>query len=301
LRLVLCRPVDGLNDSLCQIEKAHRYARRFNRLCVVETNHKSSLNFRQGLHRFFVSRDDRLILDSRKFSPLFDKMTVAPSFLQGRVNSYDVITDESYVDTLSLQPIVFDESRDYEEELLVHHHLGHGDNSIFTLMKLRLHDCLGDLLAERLRTISGPYVAIHIRNTDYRTDFIPQLRALPLPDTAKIFIAADNGETARQAREFLHRHEVFSFSSFPDHMTLPLHRIHMESDQAFTRDHDVILDLFTLALAQRLFIFKLNAEWDGYSGFSRLAYNLWQHDYLLDQMIGRRDIALLSGRPLPLS
>jgi hypothetical protein len=225
VKLVLCRPVDGLNDSLCQIERAYRYARRFNRLCVVETNYKSSLNFMDGLHRYFVSRADRLVLDSTKYSQSFDQMTVAPSFIQGRVNSYDVISDESYVEKLSRQPILFDESGDYEEELLVHHHLGHGDNSIFTLMKLRLQDFLCARLVERLRTINGPYVAIHIRNTDYKTDFFPELRALPLPDTTKIFVAADNGETVKQVREYLRRHEVFAFTACTWKVTKPSREI----------------------------------------------------------------------------
>jgi len=57
----------------------------------------------------------------------------------------------------------------------------------------------------------------------------------------------------------------------------------------FARNQDAILDLFMLALSEKLYLLKLENKRDTrfseYSGFSRLARNLWSSKDVLKQII----------------
>ena len=79
----------GLNDMLCQIEKACRYAERFDRTVVVDANYYLSRYFRDDLSTYFTSRQSTLILDPAELGERLDEMEVFPGVLAGRVNRYE--------------------------------------------------------------------------------------------------------------------------------------------------------------------------------------------------------------------
>jgi len=68
-RYVLCRPLGGLNDILCQIERCCRYAVRFDRIVVVETDFPRTIYFADAFDRYFESRDPALILSAEGIVP----------------------------------------------------------------------------------------------------------------------------------------------------------------------------------------------------------------------------------------
>ena len=89
-RLLLCRPLGGLNDMLCQIDLACRYAERFDRTVIVDTKHQSKIYFRDSFSNYFASRQDRLVLDADQVFGRLDQLDVFPQFLAGRVTRYGV-------------------------------------------------------------------------------------------------------------------------------------------------------------------------------------------------------------------
>lgn len=277
-RVVLCRPQGGLNDVLCQIELICRYAQRFNRTVIVDTNYHSSRFIRDRFSRYFVSRQDNLMLHIDAIDLRLERVTTFPEFISGRVNDYEVLyTEDGHVEKLSRRPVSFDFSKDYAETLLVHHRAGSTPGaSLAALSRLRLADDVSTDLVNRLNIINAPYTAIHIRNTDYTTNYqslLSQLSTRPiLLDCKHLFVATDNITCLEYCRSVLPEIRIHSFTKFPNQVGQPLHRLSAD-DNVYDRNKDAILDLLMLALADRLILLKIDPNQFGVrvSGFSRLA------------------------------
>src|ERR1019366_9078394 len=122
-RLLLCRPLGGLNDMLCQIERACLYAERFDRTVIVDTAY-SKTYFRDRFSSYFASRQPRLVLDADAAAERLDQLAVFPNFLAGRVSRYATRFDRDlarFVEEESGLIPSFDFDRDYAEPLIVTH------------------------------------------------------------------------------------------------------------------------------------------------------------------------------------
>jgi hypothetical protein len=79
----------------------------------------------------------------------------------------------------------------------VHHGSGRlRGASVAALARLRLHDNLSDELIKRLKSIGSDYISVHIRNTDYKTNYealLNQLSSHPgLLRYKNLFVATDD-------------------------------------------------------------------------------------------------------------
>ena len=298
-RLLLCRPQGGLNDILCQIEAACRYADRFDRWVIVETDYPGSLWFLDRFANYFVSRQSRLVLDAALVRGLFDELDVVPGCLRGRVNGYRTGYDfevENFVEAETLAPLTFDLERDYAQPLLVRHTCGGGQASMGALARLRVHDAIVDRLVQRLAAIGPSYAGVHIRNTEYQTNYGPAIEALAGEIAGPVFVASDNRQAVADCQAVFGRDRVFSFARLPGEAGRPPHKLD-NAEGAYAANSDAILDLLTLALADRVYGFRLEANRWGtaYSGFSLLAIGLHDAPQVLRGLIGRRD-PLLDAR-----
>ena len=108
-------------------------------------------------------------------------VSVVPNFLAGDCHRYDAHFDFElgyFVERTTRKLITFDFDKDYAEPL-VHHGSGRVNGaSVAALSRLRLHDNLSDELIRRLKSICTNYVSIHIRNTDYTTNYQPLLNQI---------------------------------------------------------------------------------------------------------------------------
>lgn len=288
-KFVLCRPQGGLNDVLNQIEACIRYSERFDRILVVETDYKNSGAINRPFCDYFTSKQDNLILNSAPFIDSFDTMEVFPSFLRGKLYSYTAYYDMSKnrdCETESRLPITFDFSRDYEEDLLVHHQVGGGEESQFCLMRMRLHDSLGQELVDRLRCIGTPYCAIHIRHTDITTNYLDALSEIRNLQIDKLFVATDNRGVLDDFKAELGADHVVSFTMLPNETGKPIHYGWQPTLDPDRRNREAILDLLTLASASVLFLCKTNNNY--YSGYSLLAKNLFNNKESLKSLLNSR-------------
>jgi hypothetical protein len=295
-RLLLCRPQGGLNDMLCQIERCCRYAERYNRTVVVETDCRSTQTFKDSLSKYFVSRQARLVLDAGEIRSLIDTVDVYPQFLSGRVSQYEArwsVPQAELIDVETGLPLSFDFNRDYSERLLVHHQGGGGGLSLGVLTRMRLHDNVVDMLLARLRVTGPVYSGIHIRNTDLRTNYQQPIQQWTKNFTGQIFLATDNRETLADCQRILGEHRVHSFARLPAEAGRPLHFTDEFADR-FRSNADSILDLVMLGLARdfRAFGVEPNPIGTKYSGFSVLAWNLHNSRAILARLIDRSDPAL---------
>jgi len=283
-----------LNDILCQIEKACRYAERFGRVVVVETDYHCSISFQDSFLNYFISLQPDVLIHPSRSPNAFEDLRVFPHFVQGHVNTYTSRFDtalRNFVDEHTLEPLSFDFTRDYSEPLLIHHACGGGEESIAALARMRLHEHLVDLLSSRLDLIRLPYSAIHIRNSDMRTDYERPVERLKGMIRGPLFVATDDRNALDFCKSVFGASRVHSFAALPSCTELPVHKIYDRSC-AYRRNTDAILDLIMLALSTQYYFFSVSngaaSRFAHYSGFSRLAKNLQDSEPILDRLIGKR-------------
>jgi len=302
LRLLLCRPTSGLHDIFRQIERVCHYAQQADRIIIVETNCQSTKFFKDDFANYFVSRQPELRLTSTEFSHLFDEMDVYPGHIFGRVNSYMAEFDFSiaaFVETDTKQLLTFDFTKNYSEQLLVHHCGGGPGNAVAGISRVRLHDSIVDILIKRLRIIGSAYTAIHVRNTDYKTAYEEKIEKLKDQIQGPIFIATDDRDVLDFCRSAFGHDRVFSFSKLPTEAGEPLHMGNNTIDN-YRRNADAIVDLVMLSLSSHFYFFPLSDNRFGakYSGYAIFANRLRIFPSILSQLISRCDQAI--DRLLPI-
>ena len=295
-RLVLCRPQGGLNDMLCQIERTCRYAERFDRTVVVETDYRHTAFFKDSLAKYFVSRQPRLVIKTEELDVYGDMANVFPKVAAGRINDYRPRFDPKtlhFVDTDRGEALTFDFTRDYSEPTLLHHQAGGGGFALSALSRLRLHDSITDLLITRARIIGPRYVGLHIRNTDYKTKYERGVETLAKALKGRIFVATDNRNCLTHCQTVFGAERVFSFARLPAVAGRPIHHSGGALD-AYEANRDALTDMLLLALSNNCYAFELDKnDYDAkYSGFSMLALNLQAARPVLSQFISRTDRAL---------
>jgi len=294
-RFLLCRPQGGLNDILTQIEGCCRYAEQTGRIVVVDTNYRNTRHFKDRLDKYFVSNQSRLLLAAEQLTEDLDQLRVYPEFLSGRVNAYMAVWNKeriAYCDTETGQPVGFDFSKDYPHQLLVHHQPGGQQISMFALLRMTIQKPLIAALTERLNAIGRPYSGLHVRHTDYRSNYaeaMDRLRRLP----ERLFLATDNKGVVDDFRSALGADRVWSFAGLPANGGRPLHVDPPPGADVFRLNADSILDLLMLALSNRIHLVEVeNSPWGKHSGFSLLAMNLWQAKTVLRHVLACPEIRI---------
>lgn len=163
-----------------------------------------------------------------------------------------------------------------------------GALSLAALARMRVQDSIAAFLRQRLNRIGPGYTALHIRDTDYKTDYRQWLERSCAAITGPVFVATDNREVVAHCRAALGTERVHSFATLPEEAGQPLHVIENVAD-AYVRNSDAILDLLMLALAKDLYLFEVQPNRLGakYSGYSVLASNLKGSPPILQQLLGQ--------------
>jgi len=290
-RWLLCRPKDGLNDTLCQIARACRYGERFGRTVVIDTGYPGTPTFGDRFSRYFESRDPRLLLEPAPLWPIADSLDAYPTVIEGRITRYGYRIDPfstRFVESDSGEVLTFDYARDYPHTLLVDHSFYGGDDGPDALARLRLAPELFVVLRERLAQLGPRFCAVHIRDTDLQTHYRDSSGLDRISPRLPIFVATDNAVVVDFFRERFGEGRVHSFALFPDPPGGTLHGI-INRSHIFERNRDAILDLIMLGLAAELHVFHLapNAIGKTYSGFSRLAAALNGNRAVLAGLLSR--------------
>lgn len=290
-RWLLCRPQGGLNDILCQIEKCCIYAEQTGRTVLVDTHYTHSRFFRNEFSRYFESRQPRLVLSVDAIRSQLSGLAPYPECLKGRLESYQTVFNPEKLlmcDTQTGQAITFDFSRDHPHALLVHHQPGGGMQSSRALLRMRLKPDLTQELKQRILSIGANWWGVHIRHTDYQTDYRPLIERLQRAAPARLFLATDNQTVKEQLIQALPQTSVHSFAHQLSSGQEPLHKM-QHTDEALSdrMNRDAILDLLTLALSEQLVFEKIqpNRYGTSYSGFAVLAHRLWSSNILLQQLL----------------
>jgi len=275
---------------LSQIERCCRYAERTNRAVIVDTKFGAD-SYGDAFDRYFVSRQTHLILSAKDLHPLFDRASTFPTCLQGRVSSYDSYLDDAqkeYVERETRQPLTFDFAKNYPHDLLVHQQHRRLPIAVSVFMRLRLHPQLTRELFLRFSKIGGPYLGVHIRHTDYRSDYRPVIGQIAPLDMTKVFLATDNQQVLEEFRAALPGKQIFSFAENLSVDGTPLHLRNSETGDVFRRNCDAILDLLLLALSVGVVSADITNSPYGIkvSGFTVLAAELADQKRYLSELLG---------------
>jgi len=291
---VLCRPQGGINDILCQIEKCCKYAEIFDRRVVVDTNYSNAINFRDNFSNYFISMQERLELEPSEFDIEVANLSIYPTQVKGviRDNRFEFSPEHvCFVDAISKVPLTFDFSIAYNESALLHQTGGGGNHGISALRRLRMHDSLVDLIIERLKFINSPYFSIHVRNTDYETDYIETFMQLSMSQIdVPLLICTDDENVLLAANNIIKNTRIINFSDLKSGSDKRLHFIN-DKTSAKRRNNDALVDLMLLSISSHFMMMPLkpNAEAPngGYSGFSMLANALHNDRNTLHKLLGR--------------
>ena len=294
-KIILFRPVNGLNDTLCAIEKLCRYAERTDRVVVVESDYINAPAWKLPLSRYLVSRQLGLVFLSEPQT--FEGKSVYPSVLNDLSATYDCEYDAQlnvFVESHSRAPLTFDFSKTYREDILVHQTGGGGWDSLLAMQRMRLHDSVVDLILERLKIIGSEYIGFHARNTDYVSDWEQYVELFKCLDYSGAFlICSDSSLVIEKFREKLDTRKMYNFSSnFSNPGCTPVHFLE-EVDDVNQRNIDCFADLVMLALSKIFFAasLKINAEnpkGNAVSGYSELARALNRDRGLIESFISRK-------------
>lgn len=286
-RYLLCRPMGGLNDMLCQIARCLVYCRRTGRYLYVDG---SRSGFLDDLSKYFEFSEDvsgQLSLSDEECTML-NSLQVAPASFSSRLATYQTqfgrldakLATRSFsanrVDAETGIVPTFDFDRDYDEAVLLHESGGGGLRSLGAVRKLRLQEPIARAVQAALAALGGRYHSIHIRSGDAQVecDYVEFFEGLSLGSTVKsIHLACDQRQVQDHARMVLSSYKVFTFDDLPRTGGRRLHE-NPHIPRWETNLH-CIVDLVLLAGADNIVLAPSLVRGKKFSsGFSRLAGKL---------------------------
>ena len=287
---VFCIPRSGFNDILCQMEKAWSYAESHGRTLVVDARYCA---LEGAFTRYFSTEaGDVFLHPGEALLRHLDRLEVFPPCLRGRVSRHAQQAVDSHsiggtrVDSDTGQLLTFDMTRPYQENVLVHHSSGGGDMGLGCLQRLKLVPEVALDIARALAVLGEDYDAVHIRNTDIGTDYLPFFRQIfPLVRGRKLLICSDDLACREAALKFFVESQVLTVTDIPDTGGQALH---LFVQNIHAKNLSMLTDLFALARARRLFVSQIThgSKKGKLSGFSRLALALHAHPETVDKLFG---------------
>jgi hypothetical protein len=160
------------------------------------------------------------------------------------------------IDATTKTELRFDLSKDHPETLLIHDQLGGGYTGIDALSRMSLIKSAANQVGDRVSALGPDYDAIHIRHSDYRTDYQNLLRrAAPLFAGRRLLVCSDSARVKAEAAALLGpRVEVLSIANTPNTGEVPLHARPKGLDRS-AANIDLLSELVAMARAKR-FVFS---------------------------------------------
>ena len=295
---LLCRPAGGLNDTLCQIEYCWEYAEKTNRHLIIDSlNSGVMAHFSEFFIPLHATDTARVSFEtSGQLLMTLNLLPCVPVEIQNRIDTYAIkyVSGESFLrDAETSARLGFDFSKDYEEALLVHHNAGGGRSSHKAIQRIRFNEKTAKTIRERLVSIGTHYDAVHVRNTDYTSDYKAFFETIYTQVcNRRLLVCSDDDRVVHFARAYFGQSEVLSLSSSAPTVGKPLHHptyygSEKERCEATVRS---LVDMVALAYAENLYVTTVTSP-DGKtpgirSGFSNLCEFLNKNKSILDGLLG---------------
>jgi len=267
MKFLLCRPRGGFNDTLYQIEQCFRYAERYQRYLVIDTEYLVStgisINFSKIFRLAYLS--DRVFFQmTPELIGYLNTRTTYPPACKRRLDQYQTRLDDQYkfIDTLSGSQLSFKFNQDYSEEVLVHDQLGGGKEGINCLQRLKLTDSFrNDVLSLLHPLLEKNHIGLHVRNTDFLTNFKSFFEAVyDQSVNQRILVCSDDFKVIEFAKEFFNQSNVIYLSRPPNttDYSIPTYATyHCTAEQRYQLMVNLFADLIGLATSSHLILSPL--------------------------------------------
>ncbi|MCP5000227.1 MAG: hypothetical protein GY933_16190 [Hyphomicrobiales bacterium] len=143
------------------------------------------------------------------------------------------------------------------------------------------------IISDRLKSMDPNYTAIHVRNTDYKTDFQSFFkRIVKKTNGEQLLVCSDDAGVLDAAREYFVAARIITVSQPPRSGGRPLHDIdtYASGEEMKESAIDSLVDLIALGNAPRLYVTSVTLG--NLSGFSGLAAFLCDHKELIGRLLG---------------
>jgi hypothetical protein len=218
-RAVVSKPLGGLNDTLCQIQRALQFAENTGRHLFLDTTESGIL---APFDDFFYFVDDTIPVTMgfpASERDRWNSMSVSPSSLEGRVSEF---FDTPYPERFAM--VGEADSRairlpppDVTSDLVVHHQRGGGRLSQRLLSRIRLKPDVMSQIREMVSDLPENFAAVHIRATDYTTDHVSVLKRVRRAEKSlPVLVCSDNADVITDAMKILGESRVLFFPSHHD-------------------------------------------------------------------------------------
>lgn len=295
-RYLLARPRGGFNDAMVQFGRARLYAAKYNRVLVVDMSRSGFRGPITDTFRIPEGFGCELVDWNDDVASAFDAATsVKPDVLRHNISKYKTRWRKRRRGSAFFskgRQVSFDHSKDHAEQVLVSEQAGGGRASLDVLQAMSLTAEMANTVARRVRKLGRGYDAVHIRHSDYKTDFKAFLTRLrPVLQGRRVLICSDS-HAAKQAAESIldPSTTVLSVSDIPDLGGAPLHAKDVTDYEA--ANVDMLCDLFAMALADNLMFTTLSGAHQSRSkvaGFSLLADSLRRHPEWVRNLLSLAD------------
>ena len=231
-------------------------------------------------------------------------LSVRPDGIQGRINSYTKEwRNSTWFDTQSQQALSFDFGVNHPEQLLVHCQAGGGTASRKSVLRFTIKgDRVNDIRSE-LPELPSDFDAIHIRSTDYQSNFRPLLRHLAhTKSRLPLLVCSDSNEVLEEARSLSARRPIITFPGHPVNEGIPLHSYEADYDDAALRAsaQRLLAEMYAMTSARTLYygpVFdESSTKPTQFSGFSSLLGFLTRYSNARQRFFG---VGLTGANPRP--
>jgi len=278
-KYLLCRPRGGLNDCLVRIEYCLRYALKYKRKLYIDMSRSA---FSDDLENYFYLP---IYINTKEINFIEYPASVYPEELKNDIYNYEAIytpQPRGHV-TKNGTSLKFDFQKKYHEQYLIYESGGGGIDSIYFLKRIKLRKELVKNIKSKIEGL-GVYSAIHIRNTDMKSDyklFIDTIKDELCKEENNIVLCTDSYEVQQYCKSMLGIRIIIA--SIPDMNGKAIHTLKLNHGDKYNMNTDAIIDLFVLACSKKLYICKTTIGY--YSGFSLLAMNLNLRKNLIKKML----------------
>jgi len=274
-RFILCIPRGGLNNVFCQILKCLAYAKKEDRLLVIDT---TSNHLKEPIEKYIQFHDKNIWTgDLKNWYTEAETYSVYPPEIKTCIRNIPAKWKKTprgtvyEVDGVNCSP---DLKKSYDEDIVIYINCG-GGAGINALRISTLSAAIKQEFSVRYNAMPKPYTALHIRNTDRKSNVEEFLQKYSsILGKQPVFLASDDAKLIATLKKKYDM--IYTFSEIPECVSVNIHSCHpSQSNDIFNTN--VILDLLMLAAAEN---YNYSCEASGYSKLAKDLHNdkstLWR-------------------------
>ena len=281
-KYIICQPLGGINDMLCQIGHCIEYAEKFNRTLIIDAI-TSDLN--DHFSNYFQLANPTEFIHIRLEDAQVHVIQHDPTFnidIALRYEASDLKTHplDMYVDSV--------------DKFVLHRAYGGGLQSLYALKYFTLLPHIADKIKNTKNSL-GEYHAVLIRNTDYQTDYqqaLTEIRSLSINNPLYLF--TDDYTVQNYAKTLGFSKLIVNENLYKsDDTYLPIMHVCRVSPKvpAIEINVQVLSDLFLSALADHIYPTYIV----GYLGDRRFANGSMQSGFIRLSIALNQDKVLLNS------